>query len=320
MNIGVVGAGGIGAYHVRAVKRSNRAHLIAVCDADTDLLKKIGNQTAAATYTDYKRMIDSEKLDALILALPNQIYPEIIKAAANFHILKEKPLARTYKESQELLAVVERSGKLFAIGTQRRFAQSFGRAKEHLPRIGRINLVRASFMFCFDEKLKWRASREKSGGGCVLDLGYHVFDLLNWYFGPPSTVAACQNMLGPQTKYDTEDNAVILLKYADGIIGEVALSRGFNPIDDRVMIFGDCGSIELFWGNIIIRNRAGEIEEKIECDDDMEHIFLRQLENFIGAIQGNNPLLSSAAEGVPVMQVIEAAYNSMLTDQFVNII
>jgi len=150
--MGLIGAGGMGNHDMKQFLGKKAAHVVAVCDVDENHLsstknkidKKYGNKDAR-TYHDYRDMLENEKMDAVILALPDHWHSLIAVAAANkgLDIYGEKPLARSIKEGRAIVNAAEHNKIIWQTGSWQRSISHFYRAVQLVRNgvIGKISHV-----------------------------------------------------------------------------------------------------------------------------------------------------------------------------------
>jgi predicted dehydrogenase len=170
-----------------------------------------------------------------MVATPHDVHRQIIEAAAirGVHVLKEKPFATSLEEAVRIAEIAKASGIIIMNSMQRRLHlvyQSFWTLGQYL---GEPFFVDARYHFFIAQSgAGWRGDASRAGGGCVLDMGYHLIDIIVWYFGLPDRI--CCNLstnAEPDRIYDAEDTATIQFSYHSGLHGLLTLSR----------FYGDCG-------------------------------------------------------------------------------
>ena len=147
--MGLIGAGGMGTHNMGQFLNKKSAQVVAVCDVDNRHLKRAKNKidkryknNDARTYRDYREFLEKEKLDAVIMALPDHWHGIIATSTANkgLDIYGEKPLARTIKESRAIVNAAEKNNIIWQTGSWQRSVPKFKRAAE-LVRNGVIGKV-----------------------------------------------------------------------------------------------------------------------------------------------------------------------------------
>ena len=113
LRMGVIGLG-MGQGHARGYQSHPNAELVALCDLDGKRLQKVAEDLAVEqTYVDVDEMLKKADLDAVSVALPNKLHaPMSIKALRRgLHVLCEKPMARTVREAERMLAAANKANR-----------------------------------------------------------------------------------------------------------------------------------------------------------------------------------------------------------------
>jgi predicted dehydrogenase len=167
IRLGVIGAGGRGRY-LTAQFTEQGAQVTAVCDVYEPNLQS-GLRTAstgARGYVDYRRMLEDRSIDAVISATPDHMHAQPLLDAvdAGKDVSVEKPLAHNIEDGFRMVEAVRRSGRIVAVGTQRRSYDIYQEAKSILDSgaAGDIRLVTAHWLN------RWTALRNQSIKG-ILD-------------------------------------------------------------------------------------------------------------------------------------------------------
>lgn len=249
--IGVIGLG-MGAMHLQGAINCG-AEIEAICDVNPERLAKVGmekNIPAEKQYTDWHDLLKNDKINAVIIATPDQQHREMCEAfvAAGKHIMCEKPLALTREDLDAIIAAANSTDKKFMVGQICRFTPAFAKAKEIIDAgtIGELYYVESEYAHDYDHMFKshdetyWRRDALRHG---VVGGGCHAVDLLRWYAGDPEEVFAYgSHKLLPMVPYD--DATVAVLKFPNGICGKVFVSTGCKrPYTMRTQIFGTKGTI-----------------------------------------------------------------------------
>jgi myo-inositol 2-dehydrogenase / D-chiro-inositol 1-dehydrogenase len=182
--------------------------------------------------------------DAVAICSETIAHPDLTRAAcaAGLAILCEKPTARTVAEVDVMAATVAKAGVLFMQSFPKRFdpASHALKALVDAGRLGRIHLVRIRHGHFYglepDFHQRWYVDKVKGGGGALLDEGVHGADLLNWFFGLPSTVTA--ETTSPVADLAVDETATAVFRYADGMMAELTASFLLSAADTSVEIYG----------------------------------------------------------------------------------
>ena len=131
LNIGVIGLGNIGQKHCDALRQIRQANVVAVSDINVPVLDKTAASLNAAPYADYKKLLEHPGLEAVIVALPDQLHrdPVVLAAQAGKHVLVEKPIATTETDAKEMMQAAEENGVKLMVGFTLHFIPHYLQAR-----------------------------------------------------------------------------------------------------------------------------------------------------------------------------------------------
>ena len=191
--------------------------------------------------------------DAVLIVTPHKTHPELAKRAFALgkHVLSDKPAAVTAAEAEEMCVKAEENGVLFSLMFQQRFIPKHVRIKAILESglLGRIRRVLMESTRYFRTEFyhasgTWRSSWAGEGGGLLINQGQHILDLWQYLFGMPESVFA-EIPFGKYNHFDVDDEATIVMRYADGMTGTFIASTGEADGADRLTISGSKGRLVL---------------------------------------------------------------------------
>jgi len=193
IRVGLVGIGAMGNVHYKAYKNVSDAKVIAVADVRTEMAKeKIGDDDVKL-YTSMEEMMASEELDMIDICLPSYMHAEAsIKALGmGYHVLCEKPMSISSKETGAMIEAAKKSGKKFMIAHVVRFMKPYEYLKNivdsgELGKVVHIDMRRGSTI-PGNSWENWMQDIEKSGG-TPIDLSIHDIDFVQYVFGQPKEV------------------------------------------------------------------------------------------------------------------------------------
>jgi UDP-N-acetyl-2-amino-2-deoxyglucuronate dehydrogenase len=319
----LIGTGGFGGNVLRALAGCPGVTLAGVADLDGAAAATAAAEAHCPCYADNRRLLVESRAHGLFLAVPPAPAAELARLAAGrgVHVWKGVPLARNLHEAVALCRATESAGLKFAVCTERRFMGGYRRAKQLLEQLGRAYLVQAHYAFNWGAVLGWRGDKA-AGGGALLTLGYHMFDLVVWLLGLPEIVYSIASARrrdrgdADQPVYDTEDTAVALLGYADKLAATITVSRCFSPVSEGLTIYGESGSIAAGPNRCALRDRDGTTRQTFQEDEPPAGVFARQVEAFVHAVRAvSTRYACSGHENLLTMAAIEAAYLSDQTHQ-----
>ena len=205
----VIGFGGLGKTHAanldKIAKKRGDMYLKAIYGTTAEEFSKSVNMNIGSAdiagidisrcsfYDDYKELILREKPDIVISALPTFLHEEVAVFALEngCHVFSEKPMALTSEGCENMLAAAKKNGKRLMIGHCLRFSPAYAMLKEYVDSQRYGKAMRAEFVR-YSKTPRWTVNNwildPARSGGCVLDMHVHDVDLINWYFGMPSSV------------------------------------------------------------------------------------------------------------------------------------
>ena len=318
VRIGLIGAGGIAGAHVAGyLRNADTVTFAAVADPVRENAERRAGDTGAAIFGSYTEMLADGAVDAVDICLPHHLHRDAIVAAAEAgkHVLCEKPLCLTPAEAADIRAAVAANGVTVMCAHNQLFLPAVAKAKELIDagELGTVYEVRTTDAFFNDfkpENMGWRASAATSGGGELIDTGYHpTYLMLHLAGGSPVEVSA---MLSRHRLdfMEGEDSAQVLVRFDNGVVGQLMTSWAYQaaPGTERFSVVGDRGSLSSDGTKLSLRIR-GERRTQL-FDFEPVHEFAAEVEHFAAAIQNGTRPLHTEEEGIQVLGIILAAYRS----------
>lgn len=236
---------------------------------------------------------------AVYVATPVFLHaPQTIQAfRAGMHVLCEKPLAMNYAEARAMLQTSKDAGKTFGVAYYRRLYPKVQRAKQLLDAgaIGKpvlAELTCHSWLDGTESERNWLIDPAKAGGGPLFDIASHRIDVLNYLFGQPLRVSG--HLSNAVHQYAVEDNATVMIDYANGVRGIVDVRWHSKVRRDECRIRGTDGEMELSPLNgPELTYPSGS--EQLPPHDNLHY---PMIENFVDAVLKNAPLISSGESAI----------------------
>lgn len=251
LRIGLLGAGRMGEIYARHLGVGiPEVDLVAIAALEMDRVNELAKRYGAKfTYNNHRELFARDDIDAVVIATSTGTHVEMIKAAAQAgkHIFCEKPLAMTLAGCDEAIAAADKAKVKLYMGFMRHFDAACQAAKKQID----DGVIGQPVMFKSVGRDPKRTSLEfakrENGGGMILDMGVHDFDLARWLMG--SEVERVYSEGGclayPELKEVGDiDNAVVNFKFANGAIGNLDLSRNaVYGYDVRTEVIGTKGAV-----------------------------------------------------------------------------
>ena len=307
--------------HIPAIKNSDCAELVAICDINKEIADDMGKKLNVKAYNDIDSLINSEKLDFIIITAPHCAHKEIIEKASQkgIHILKEKPFTTSLAEAFYIKDLSERRNIKIMTTLQRRFNPIYNSFFQLIEQIGTPFLIDIKYaLYVPNPHEGWRGNKKEAGGGCILDMGYHMIDLLIWYFGLPSEVhAEISCSAKPDYQYDAEDTANIAFRYDNQIHGTIRLSRFYAPKEEYFKVVGTKGVVEIQRGKITRYDCEGKEIESLTRNNAWPSASSKQIDYFCKVIRGQKPNMGDPNYHLKHMAFVEACYLSAIERKYI---
>ena len=307
--------------HIPGLRASDGATLVAVCDDNPDIVREQQYQHRVQGYTDFREMFKAENLDLVVVTVPHHIGRTVIETAAehHVHVLKEKPFATSMQEAADLVDLCERSAIQLMVTLQRRFNPIYTTFTQLADQIGTPIVVEAQYtLHIADPSEGWRGLTAKAGGGCIIDMGYHLIDMILWYFGLPDRILADLSASArPDREYDAEDTALIHFSYDNGLYGSLLLSRFIGPKTEHIRLVGSKGMVHLERGRIRRLTNGGDVVESLAREQSWPSAAACQIDYFRRVIEGLRPNVSGPRQNLSHMRFIAACYESARTHAYI---
>jgi predicted dehydrogenase len=303
IRVAFIGVGNRGAYLLKHTQAIPGVKVVAVCDIEPETLQRAVDQTQAAPYSDFRRMLDERKdIDAVIVATPVDTHKMIAIAALEVgkHVYCEKPLAHT-PEDAKLMRLAARGAKgIFQAGFQLRHDPARKAAVEFILKggIGRV-LFGQGYRHTGDlpRGTGWYFDRARSGDN-IVEQACHILDLFAWSLGKPPLrafgtggVSLFKDVPPGRT---TMDNYAVIYEFPDDVRVEFSHiyfdPPAFSGIKERV--FGSLGAMDLATATWIELGKKGEI--KIPVADEGEDSTRQSLRAFFDNSRGKKTPLNDA--------------------------
>jgi predicted dehydrogenase len=326
MRIGVIGCGNVAVRgHLPAIAAIEGLDVVAVADPTPERLAPAAEAAGlgpAGQHANWRDLLARDDLDAVVVATPQRMRPEIAIAAAESsrHLFLEKPLALTPADAWAIVDAAERAGVVVATNHNYVFMSIYRAIKDIVVsgEIGAPELAVLNFMGVEDRPgaaayaPRWRHTTAESGGGVLMDMLHAVY-LGDWLLAaePVAVSATIDRRLGDG---DVEDLALVQYRYPNGHV-QINMAWGNGP--GGVEITGTTGRIVLINqghgthpfvppDRIVVVSEAGEREIPPAPPDPLG--FAAVYADFRDAVAAGRPPMSSGARGARVLEAVIGAY------------
>lgn len=341
VRIGIIGMGNIGKHHANYLLEGKvpDAELAAVCSTSPDKLADYSAK-GVKVFGNALELIHSKTVDAVIIATPHYEHTTlgIAAFAAGLHVMVEKPISAHKADAERLIAAHQKNptqkfAGMFQLRIEPRYQKIRALIRNgDLGEIVRVNWVNTDWFRgeAYYASSDWRATWKGEGGGVLLNQCLHNLDVLQWLLGMPARVRGfCQ--LGRFHQIEVEDNVTAYLEWPNRATGVFVSSTGEAPGANRFEIVGTRGTLVLENGSLLFTHNGTDMlefsrtsksgftkpeattEEIPFANVSAPHAALMQ--NFVNAIQRDEPLIAPGAEGIHSVELANAMVFSSLQNE-----
>jgi len=315
IKVGLIGGGGIADAHIRGYRAyAESIAVTAVADVVYQTASRRAAELNAVGYTDFRQMILDADLDAVDICLPHHLHAEAIiaAAAAGRHVLCEKPLCLTVEEADRVRLAIDAAGVTLMCAHNQLFLPAVAKSKQLLNDriLGTVYEVRTtdSFYNDFDpHNMGWRATAATSGGGELIDTGYHpTYLMLHLAGGSPFEATALLSRHRLRFM-EGEDSAQVLVRFDNGVVGHLVTSWAYDPppSTEKFSVVGERGSLASDGRSLVVTLR-GSGSQTYDFDD--VDTYVSEIGHFAECLRSDTRPLHTEKEGIEVLGLILAAY------------
>ncbi len=309
----IIGFGGLGRVHLANLDKINSERgdlsLCGICGTTKEKFCESVSINLGTTdcshidiancnfYDDYKELIDKEKPDFVVSALPTYLHEEVAVYALSHgvHILSEKPMALSVESCERMIKASVENNVVLMVGQSCRFLPAVKKIKEYIEQGTFGKPCRADFSRYSQTPLwtwnNWILDPEMSGG-CIVDMHVHDVDMINYLFGKPVSVHSVmtENKVPLEsifTQYILE-NGMIVTTGADW-----SLPQKF-PFEDNYFVNFEKACAKIDGDKLIVYTD----DEVIIPDIGTEESHLAEMREFVDCVVNNKPSTTIPTESV----------------------
>jgi scyllo-inositol 2-dehydrogenase (NAD+) len=321
LNLALVGTGRMGIAYARYLSsRVPGATLYAVADVRADVAQAVGAEFGATRAVgDYRELLVDQNVDGIVVMTPTKLHKDVVIAAARAGkaIFCEKPLSLAIEDAHAMKVAVAQSGVFFQLGFMRRFDAGYVAAKKQIAE----GAIGKPCVFKSTSKDKARPSvdylRPENSGGLFIDMGIHDFDLARWFMGEVTSVHSVGGVLAyPEMDGIGDwDNAITTLRFANGCIGSVTLSRnGVYGYGIETEIVGTEGTIQIGYDRetpiLVMKDNTITHDTVPGFYERFENAYIVQLQDFVQNLRAGLPPPITCDDGIAAQRIALAATRS----------
>ena len=308
------------------------ADLIAIADTHPELVSKAKTQVSATVkfYSEYVRMLDEAKPEAVIVTTENDRHLEILRECAKRHIhySTEKPMATNAADAREMERLASQAGIKLMVNYWNAWVAA-SHDLFHAVKSGQVGTVQKIIVQYGHRGPKeigvsqyfadWLYDPVKNGGGAIMDFGCYGAEWALWLKGRPTRVYAMAATLKIEQRNKVDDDATIVLDYPDATV-TIQASWNWPYSKSHVEVFGPKGGLTAGRDYLFFRSAAQRGASTAPYGEPVPLNSLpREASNpisyFVRSIRDDKPIEDpvSARLNVQAMEILDAARESART-------
>ncbi|MEZ5399106.1 MAG: Gfo/Idh/MocA family oxidoreductase [Bryobacteraceae bacterium] len=308
IKIGIVGLGWVAGAHIDTFKKVDGAAVTAVCSRraldPAALERQFG--TRLEVYSSYEQMLREADIDVVDICTPHPMHPReaIAAAAAGKHLLIEKPIGISWKDTVAVREAIKKAGVQAGVCFEVRFSRQAMAIRTALDRglAGEIHYGECDYYHGIGPwygQYEWNI-RKDMGGSNLLTAGCHALDLLLHFMnGKVAEVTSYSTKSKSKyfEPYEYPTSSVTILRFEDGRIGKVAsITDCLQPYYFHIHLVGSQGSVlddkftALGWDGLG-KDRWSQLGVPVvDSGDVSDHPYQPQFQAFVDSLRENRPM------------------------------
>lgn len=254
--VGCLGVGWIGRHRMEGLRESGAAEVVAVVDPDPAAAEAAAALAGGAEILPDLEALVQADLDGIVIATPSAQHAEqaIMALRHGKSVMCQKPLGRSAAETTAVLEAARASDRRLAVDLSYRHVAGVAQMRELVQAgaLGEVFAVEATFHNAYGPDKAWFYDARQSGGGCLVDLGTHLVDLVLWLTGSASATVVdrcCRAKGRPlSSPSEVEDWARARLELPTGAAATLTSSWNLHAGCDAVIeveLYGTSGGVAL---------------------------------------------------------------------------
>ena len=321
----IVGLGRISMQHfMPGCKQSQQSQVVALVSGHRDKAEQQAAEYNVPakniySYQNFDEISNNPDIDAVYIALPNSMHAEYTIRAANAgkHVLCEKPMATSVKDSQAMINACKAANKLLMIAYRCQYEPTNLRAIELIRSgaLGKIQAIESANGFV-ESKGEGRLNRKLAGGGPLMDVGIYSLNACRYLTGEePVKLEAYSSVIDQDGRFDeVEENVGWTMRFPSGIVASCNTTYG-APMEGYLRVHGTKGTLHMepafSYQGIRLRTQIkGQAATDEPADYKDPQQFAVQADYFAQCVFGGKQPRSNGEEGLRDMKLMEQIYKS----------
>jgi predicted dehydrogenase len=317
-----VGLGWWGKTLANSIQDSDKINVVIATTRTLNNIEDYCKEINAEIASSYDEIVNSDKVDAVILATPHSKHLEQIVQAVNNgkHVFVEKPITLTAEDAKIAYDEAKKNNKVLAVGFNRRFHPNFIKIVEMIKNneLGKVlhieGTINAPGLWMYAPE-SWRSSAAETPAGGMTGMGIHIIDQM---IASNGNISSAYAQTAKVIKMgDLDEITSVLFKFENGSTGYLGTSIA-SSIFYNFRVIAENGTIEIIERDLSVMKYTPR-EGDITTTSESANMCKNELEAFADAINGVAPYPVTADEGIHGAAVFEAVINSAEKETLVKI-
>jgi len=346
IKMAIIGMGGMSGWHFSNIKNDIKdIEIVSGYDISKEVRERRAKEWGIKVYETPEELYADPEIDLVLIATPNDVHKEYsVKCMeAGKNVVCEKPVTMDVPELEEIIKVRDKTGKFFSIHQNRRWDPDYVTVKELLAKKMLRNPYTIKSSVHGSHRLYgWRAFKP-NGGGLLLDWGIHLLDQMLDLI--PEPVVSVYGHLHSMENSEVDDAFTVMLRFEGGCTAVVDISTNSYIVEPRWRVSSTDGTAivedwelhgkivkqadpdEIDWTETVIYTAAGptrtmlprpkETTIQVNLPKVGDRSWIDYYRNVVDVLNGKAEQIVTAEQGLRVMKVIEAIFESDRTGKAV---
>lgn len=319
--VAMIGSGYISRVHAQAARATGAEVVAAVNWRPESLAAYAQDLGIARTYPSTMDLLADGDFDAAVICTPNALHAAqaLQLLNAGIHVMVEKPMAVSVAEATAMHQVAIYNHRMLMVAHCWRFDAEAQLLRAYVADgdLGRIVRTRGYGLHTHWSPGGWFAQKELSGGGALMDMGVHAIDTVRFLIGDPRPSSVYARISASYGQYNVDDTCMIMIGWEDGATSYI--ETGWRqPHSDgptaATQLYGTDGFGQLFPTYLRVRKHGRLTEVRpgfpVRQDHAQPAMYERQMAHFLDSIATGKQPSPGGTEGLEVMRIVDAAYES----------
>lgn len=329
VRIALIGAGYIAGYHARGLQILENVEMMAVAALPIQSAQTFADKYRIKAATDDAlNLAERDDIDAVIIGTPNKFHAPYAIAfmEKGKDVFLEKPMAMNVPEGEEVSKCAKENNRIVMVGHMWRFDTEVNFIKDVVDsgKLGKIIKTKGYGIHENWGPAGWFTEKKLAGGGALADMGVHALDTVRYILGEPRPKEVYAKIGTYFGDYDVDDTGIIVITWDNGATSIIE-SGWWQPHMDGpeagTRLFGTKGYASLFPTELKFKVADFPGEFKPHMPEKTEHcdqvIYDRQMAHFVECIRKRQIPNPGIEEGMNVLKIVDAAYESAETGKVV---